>query len=99
MTLDNSQDQMYGRTSLMQRHTGKGRSPLAALQLSIPVRFLYGATFLNGLAVGLLIGIPTHHIALICGYVAALFVAILSVGWLESRARTVVEERDRLVAN
>src|SRR5258708_5253820 len=98
MTSGNSQEGTCGATSRTQRRMGRGKQALDQLRLSTPVLCLCAATFLVGLVGGLSHGIRIPRIALICGFVAALVVISVLSAWLESRARTVVEERERAAA-
>jgi hypothetical protein len=70
----------------------RGRSPL-----SIPVLCSLGGMFFVGLVVGPLVDTPIHPIVVISGFVAALVVYACLYEWLESRARTALEARDKRV--
>ena len=74
----------------MQEKPAPGKSLLL-----IPVLCSFVTVFLAGFMAGLLIGIPTHPIVLIFGYVAALFATSLFVEWLESRVLIALEDVER----
>ena len=72
-----------------------GKRALAELQLLIPVLCLCVVSCLGGLAVGLLIGTPIRPIAAISGSAAWLIVWGCTTEWLESRASTALEGKER----